>query len=173
MPDTLSIRVERPDDIPVIRAVNERAFGQREEADVIDRIRRNHREILSLVALNENRVVGHILFSPAVIGQGSGVVQGMGLGPMAVLPEQQRHGIGSALVRQGLGILRERRCPFVIVLGHPSYYPRFGFERASRYGIHCEWEVSDDAFMILILDRSRMKAISGLARYLPEFGAAQ
>ena len=91
---------------------------------------------------------------------------------MAVLPERQRQGIGSELVETGLAELRERDCPFVIVLGHPEYYPRFGFEPASRHGIKCEWEVPDEAFMILVLDEVRMPEAGGRARYRAEFSEA-
>ena len=96
----------------------------------------------------------------------------MGLAPMAVLPERQRQGIGSELVETGLAELRERDCPFVIVLGHPEYYPRFGFEPASRHGIKCEWEVPDEAFMILVLDGARMPEAGGRACYRAEFSEA-
>jgi putative acetyltransferase len=91
---------------------------------------------------------------------------------MAVLPEFQRQGIGSLLVQKGIGILKGRNCPFIIVLGHPEYYPRFGFEHASLYGIRCQWDVPDDAFMILILYRSAMTHMSGTARYRDKFNEA-
>ncbi len=89
---------------------------------------------------------------------------------MAVLPDRQRDGIGSKLVRRGLDELRERNCPFVIVLGHPEYYPRFGFEPASKRGVRCKWEVPDEVFMILVLDEAAMAGVSGLAHYRSEFG---
>ena len=96
---------------------------------------------LSLVAVVQNRVVGHVLFSPATVESEGSVVRGMGLAPMAVLPEWQRRGIGSELIGSGIAGLASRQCPFVLVLGHAEYYPRFGFEPASRYGIRSEWEV--------------------------------
>ena len=93
--------------------------------------------------------------------------------PMAVLPDRPRQGIGSRLVRRGLEILRERECPFVVVVGHPEYYPRFGFERASAHGLVSQWEgVPDDAFMALILDSEIMAGVTGIARYRAEFGEA-
>jgi putative acetyltransferase len=91
---------------------------------------------------------------------------------MAVLLEFQRQGIGSLLIRTGISMLRDRNCPFIIVLGHPDYYPRFGFERASLHGIRCQWEVPDVAFMILILDQGTMSGVSGVGRYRWEFDEA-
>jgi putative acetyltransferase len=89
---------------------------------------------------------------------------------MAVHPDRQRQGIGSQLVRRGLAILRERGCPFVVVVGHPHYYPRFGFEPASKHGVTSEWDgIPDDAFLVLILDAAAMNGVRGTARYRPEF----
>src|SRR5437879_13678113 len=94
----------------------------------------------------------------------------MGLGPMAVLPEHQRQGVGSRLVRRGLDILRERGCPFVVVVGHPEYYPRFGFEPASRHGLASQWEgVPDAAFMVLVLDAPALTGVAGGAEDREEF----
>jgi len=115
-------------------------------------------------------VVGHILFTPVVVESAGRRVIGMGLAPMAVLPDRQRQGIGSALVRRGLEVLRERGCPFVVVVGHPEYYPRFGFEPASRHGLASQWEgVPDAAFMVSICDANAMAGVSGVAKYSDEF----
>jgi putative acetyltransferase len=168
------IRTEQATDIPQVRIVNELAFGQPAEADVVDRLRHAVAcvDALSLVAEEGEVVVGHILFTSALIEDAGHRVVGMGLAPLAVLPDHQRQGIGSALVRRGLEILRERACPFIIVLGHPAYYPRFGFERASLHGLACQWEVPDEAFMVLILDSDALAGISGVARYRAEFDEA-
>ena len=166
------IRQEQPQDLKTIREVNRRAFGQTQEADLVDKLRQNHRDLLSLVAVIQNEVVGHILFTPVTIESAARTVRGMGLAPMAVLPEYQRQGIGSTLVRSGIEQLKKRQCPFIIVLGHAEYYPKFHFEPASRYGIRSEWQVPDEAFMILLLNESEMQDISGVARYLPEFSEA-
>lgn len=169
----ISIREETPGDVSVIRRINEQAFGCSEEADVVDTLRESCDGLLSLVAEWGGQIVGHILFSPVTITAERGIVHGMGLAPMAVFPRYQRRGIGSALVRHGLALLLERGCPFVIVLGHPEYYPRFGFERASQYGITSQWDdVPDDAFMIRVFDESVMAGVSGVARYRDEFDAA-
>ncbi len=163
--EAIEIREEQAGDADAIRRVNTDAFGQPQEAQLVDTLRNNCSDLLSLVAVDGQDIVGHILFSPAFLGD----VQGMGLAPMAVIPARQRDGIGSELVRAGLAKLEERRCPFVIVLGHPDYYPRFGFERAIAHGVRCEWNVPDEVFMLLVLDESAMEGIRGLARYRPEF----
>ncbi len=169
------IREERPEDVEAIRRINLEAFGQPAEAEVVDQIREACDDLLSLVAVEGGEVVGHILFSPATIGEEGAAleVSGMGLAPMAVLPKNQGQGIGSLLIHNGIKMLREKGCPFIIVLGYPEYYPRFGFERASRYGIHSQWsEVPDEAFMILILNKTAMVGASGIARYRREFDEA-
>jgi len=169
------IREENSEDIETTRKSNEEAFGQPAEAEIVDKLREACENLLSLVAVQGGEVVGHILFSPASVG-GVGAtfeVSGMGLAPMAVLPRCQGQGIGSLLIHNGIKMLRERGCPFIIVLGYPEYYPRFGFERASRYGIHSQWsEVPDEAFMILILNKTAMVGASGIARYRKEFDEA-
>ena len=96
-------------------------------------------------------------------------------GPVAVLPLYQRQGIGEKLIEHGIQKLKEKGCPYVVVLGHPEYYGRFGFETSSNHGIRCEWEgpeVPDDAFMVLVLDKSTMQGVKGLAKYRPEFSSA-
>ncbi len=166
------VRKERPGDSAAIRRVEKAAFGQPDEAGIVDRIRANGGDCLSLVAVEDGQVIGHILFSRATVGTGRLAVEGMGLAPMAVLPKRQRQGIGSRLVRTGLALLRRHHVPFVIVLGHPAYYPRFGFQRASARGVRCQWEVPDESFMLLALDPVAMRGVRGLARYRPEFDAA-
>ena len=165
----ITIRAERPEDISHVRHINELAFGQPVEARLVDTLRQVCPDALSLVA-EDGDVVGHILFTPVVAENGAERIVGMGLAPMAVLPDRQRQGIGIQLVERGLGILRERGCPFVVVVGHPEYYPRFGFERASRHGLSSQWEgVSDEAFMVLVLDVDAMAGVWGVARYRTEF----
>ena len=169
----ICIREERPVDIENVRKLNEKAFtqafGQAPEADLVDRLRENCSNILSLVAVQNDQVIGHIYFSPVNIS-GDKIIEGIGLGPMAVLPEFQRRGIGSQLVQAGIEILKRRGYTFIIVLGHPEYYPRFGFKRASHSGIRSQWEgVPDEAFMILILNEEAMIGVYGIARYRYEF----
>lgn len=168
----IEIHEEHPLDITPIRDVHIRAFGQSQEVEIVDQLRQNCNDLLSLVATLENQVVGHILFSPATIESQGRNVSGMALAPMAVLPEYQRQGIGSELVIAGLARLRNNQCPFVLVLGHAEFYPRFGFEPASLYGIRSEWEVPNEVFMILVLNEVEMKGISGVAKYRQEFDEA-
>jgi putative acetyltransferase len=168
----MTIRPERPEDGAQVRRINELAFGQPAEADLVDRLRPACADSLSLVA-EDAGVVGHILFTPVVIESAGQRIIGMGLAPMAVLPDRQRQGIGSRLVTRGLDLLRDRRCPFVVVVGHPEYYPRFGFEPASRQGLASQWEgIPDAAFLAIILDPRAMAGVSGVARYRDEFSDA-
>jgi len=167
------IRKETPQDIDRIREINEVAFNQPNEGRVVDRIRESNSESLSLVAVLDEKIVGHIFFSPVEIETRSGIIKGMGLAPMAFAPNCQNQGIGSELVNEGLKIIREGNHPFVIVLGHPDYYPRFGFNKASIYGLTCQWEgVPDEVFMAIILDEEKMGGVSGEVRYRDEFNDA-
>ena len=161
----IEIREEHSGDISPIRDLNKQAFGQDQEGNIVDTLRSNDAVLLSLVATLNGRVVGHIMYSPLSVG----TVDGAALGPMAVLPKHQRQGIGSELVEAGNRRLKESGCPFIIVVGHPTFYPRFGFKPAHTFGITCEWEMPDDVFMVLALDHAKMVGISGLARYRPEF----
>ena len=166
------IRDEAAGDAPAVRAVLEEAFASPLEAGIVDALRADCPDRLSLVAEADGGIVGHILFTPAEIDAAEGVVRGYGLAPVAVRPAWQRRGIGSALIAEGTRRLRDAGVPYVIVLGHPEYYPRFGFERASRHGVRCQWPgVPDEAFMLLVLDPAVAPRLAGLARYRPEFDA--
>src|SRR5512143_264498 len=134
------IRREEPQDIAAIRFVNEQAFGGSAEANAVDALRDRGAATLSLVAVSGDRVVGHLFFSPVTIESPDRSWPGLGLAPLAVLPDSQRHGIGTALMNTGLEECRQLGHERVIVLGHPDYYPRFGFERASRHEVRFEIE---------------------------------
>jgi len=162
---SIEIRGECPDDVTAIRDVIRLAFGQDQEANIVDALRFRDGLLLSLVAALDDRIVGHVAYSP-VVAHG---IAGAGLGPVAVLPDHQRQGIGSALIKTGNARLHDAGCPFIVVLGHPDYYPRFGFRPASTYGLTCEWDVPDDVFMMLALDRSTIRRVSGLVKYRQEF----
>lgn len=167
------IREEREADYAAVRIVNDRAFGTPEEGQIIEKLRKECQETLSLVAVRDEKIVGHIFFSPVIIDNKDEQVTGMGLAPMAVLPEFQKQGIGSLLVREGIQRIREAGCPFIIVVGHVDYYPKFGFEPASKYGLKCQWDgVPDEAFMVLWLDETMVNQVSGVAKYRDEFNEA-
>lgn len=166
----MHIRSEQPADIAAIHAVNRAAFEASTEADLVDVLRKQAHPIVSLVAENADAIVGHIFFSPVTLS--GHALKMMGLAPMAVLPAQHRRGIGSALVRAGLERCRELGCEAVIVLGHAEYYPRFGFAPASRFGIACEYDVPDDVFMALELERGSLRGKAGTIRYHAAFGLA-
>ena len=161
----MEIREETEADIEAIREVNRRAFAQDQEGNIVDALRSNGAVLLSLVAIVDGELVGHIMYSPAIVGETKGVA----LGPMAVLPEFQRQGIGSRLVQAGNQKLRDMGYPFIIVVGHAEFYPRFGFTPASKQGIRCEWDLPDEVFMIAVLDPLKMQGVSGLAKYRHEF----
>lgn len=167
----IKIDLERPEDIESIHWVNLMAFERRGEAEVVDQLRQNSSVFYSYVARVEAQVVGHILFTPAHIVQADDwTMAGLGLAPLAVLPEYQGFGIGSALCKEGLKRIASKNTPFVIVLGHPGYYPRFGFMKASNFGIRCSYpDVPEDSFMIRIFDHKKMTGVSGVAYYRPEF----
>lgn len=175
------VRDEAAADVPAVRQINELAFGRPQEAALVDALRAAARPHVSLVAVEDGEVVGHIFFSPVSIEPDESAttttaavvaaVMAMGLGPMAVLPQSQNRGIGSQLVREGLRVCRERlSCAVVVVLGHPGYYPRFGFVPASRKGLRCEYAVPDEAFMVAELVPGALGGGGGLVKYHPEFG---
>jgi len=167
----MRIRTEMPNDAGAVRAVNQAAFGTDLEARIVETIREQEPGALSLVAEADGAIVGHILFSSvSIAGQDS--LRLMGLAPMAVLPARQREGIGSALVREGLERCRDFGCDAVVVLGHPEYYPRFGFVPASRYGIGCEYDVPDEVFMLIELEPGALDGVRGRVAYHPAFSGA-
>lgn len=165
------IRPESPTDIAAIRGVHIAAFPTPAEADLVDQLRASGRNVISLMAIDAERVVGHLLFTSGRIESVSGVSRvGLALAPLAVIPELQRRGIGTALMRGGIEACRTSRVPFVFVLGHPEYYHRFGFRRASDWKIGNEYNV-DEPFMILVLDPAAVPCDGGIARYAPEFAS--
>jgi putative acetyltransferase len=169
----IEIREEKAEDYDAVREINDIAFGKVEEGRIVDKIREACEEIISLVAVEGEKVVGHIFFSPTEITHNGKTIKGMGLAPMAVHTEYQNKGIGSLLVNEGIIRVKETSYPFIIVLGHDKYYPRFGFETASMYGIKPQWDgVPDEAFMIMILDKEYMAGVSGVAKYRKEFDEA-
>jgi putative acetyltransferase len=170
--DGLNIRDEHESEREAVRAVHRAAFGNSQEADLVGLLRAHGKASLSLVALVGNRVVGHVLFSPVsveVMPAESRIEPAvLGLGPVGVVPELQKRGVGSRLIEHGLAACRRGGCHAVVVLGHPSYYPRFGFRKASDHGLFNEYN-ADDAFMVLDLVPNALDGIRGLVRYAAEF----
>jgi putative acetyltransferase len=164
----MNVRRELPTDSDAVRAVNRAAFETNVEADLVDRLRVQASPLISLVADDSGSVVGHILLSPAAL-PGHMDVNIMALGPVAVLPAQQRSGVGSMLVRAGLEECRQLGFGAVIVIGHADYYPRFGFQPASRFGLGCEYDVPDDVFMAVELEPGALSGKTGKVRYHPAF----
>lgn len=171
MTDQLVIRPEEPADLDAIRRVNTLAFGRPNEADLVDALRVRFRPFISLVAVWDGAVIGHALFSPVTVHHGPNVDPGeaIALGPMAVHPDHQRVGIGSRLVEQGVEACVERGESLLFVLGHPAYYPRFGFQPARPAGLACMWDVPDDTFMVLELEPGAIGRMTGIVRYASEF----
>ncbi|MGE5172674.1 MAG: GNAT family N-acetyltransferase [Betaproteobacteria bacterium] len=164
----VQIRHERELDTAGVRAVNEAAFETATEAKLVVALREQARPVISLVADDEGVIVGHIMFSPVVL-EGHPELKIMGLAPMAVLPERQRKGIGSALVRAGLEECKKLGFGAVVVLGHPEYYPRFGFLPSARFCIGCEYEVPEDAFMVKELYPGYLLGATGTIKYHAAF----
>ena len=165
----LKIRPETPEDEASIRQVNEEAFGQKEEAEIIEKLRNRGVLTLSLVAVQDGSIIGHIAFSLVKVESERSTFEAITLAPMAVLPGYQSKGIGSQLVRAGLEKCRHLGHEVVFVLGHPDYYPRFGFVLAKPKGIECEFEVPDEAWMVLELREGALAGRQGTVRFQPEF----
>ena len=164
----MHIRDERRADAEGVRAVNLAAFETSAEADLVDALREQAAPLLSLVAEDAGTIVGHILFTPVTLVDGPNLPL-MGLAPLAVVPERQRQGIGSRLLLEGLDRCRDTGVAAVVLIGHATYYPRFGFVPGSRCGIRCEFDVPDDVFMVHELQEGALRGVTGMVRYHPAF----
>lgn len=165
----VEIRPEQPDDYAAVYRVNSLAFEREDEAQLVEKLRAHSGAHISLVAIKDKAVVGHIFFSPVTISPQISDLAAVGLAPMAVLPEFQNQKIGSALVEAGLRECAARGYEAVFVLGHADYYPRFGFVVAKTKGFKCEYEVPDEAFMVAELNPGALEKHSGTVKYRPEF----
>jgi len=168
---TITIRPETNADIAAIHQVNVAAFGRPGEADLVDTLRAQGQIVLSLVAVQDEQIVGHVLFSPVVIPNHGAQLGAAGLGPMAVVPAFQRHGVGSQLVRHGLDLLRADGHEVVAVLGHPRFYPRFGFRLAVHHNIRSQWDLPVDVFMVAELVPGALHGRSGTVMYADAFNS--
>ena len=169
---TILIRFECPADETTIRHVNQAAFGGDDEANLVDALRDTDCVTVSLVAELNHEIVGHILFSPLEIITSEATLSALSLAPMAVLPDHQRKGIGRELITSGIEACRALGHRIVLVLGHPDYYPKFGFsaERAapllSPFGGGPTW-------MALELEPEALKGVEGTVNFAPPFGMLQ
>ena len=167
----LSIRPEKPEDHEAISRIHRSAFGQENEARLVEELRKSKEFLpeLSLVALMGGEIVGHILFSPLIIQCRDRNVRVLALAPMAVQLEFQEQEIGSQLIEKGLEYCRRHGHQIVIVVGHPDYYPRFGFSSARAKGLEVPFPVPDEAFMVLELTQGALDSISGMVVYPASF----
>ena len=160
------IRPEKSADRDAVFGVNAAAFESDAEAKLVDALRGDVEPLISLVAELDGEIVGHILFTPVHVGAGR--TPAMALGPMAVLPDRQRMGIGSHLVREGLQACRDAGAAAVFVLGHVEFYPRFGFVPAARYGCHYKG-MERPAFFVMELGRGTLNSVRGSVEYHAAF----
>lgn len=168
----ITIRQENKTDYKKIYELNLLAFEEKEEAVLVELLRENDKFIpqLSLVALLNNKVVGHILFTEIkIIDTNENEFKSLALAPMAVLPRYQKKGIGGKLIIKGLDIATKLNFKSVIVLGHEHYYPRFGFVPTTKWNIKAPYEVPANAFMGIELVKNGLKNVNGIVKYPKEF----
>jgi putative acetyltransferase len=161
------IRAEQPSDAAGIRALNRAAFEGEAEAKLVDLLRERGKNIVSLVAVENGQLVGQVLFTEVTVTPAA-TSKGVGLAPLAVLPSFQNRGIGTQLGHKGLVLCRDLGYDFAVVLGHTDYYPRFGFKKASDFGIGNDYNL-DDPFMALEFKPGVLGSFKGVAHYASEF----
>lgn len=165
----VAVRAEEAHDQRAIRRVIVAAFKGQLEADLVDTLRRHGKIAASLVATMGHSIVGHVLLTDVAL-HGPGLLpHGAGLAPLAVRPAVQRRGIGSQLIHAAIAHARTAGYGFMVLLGDPAYYRRFGFRTAATLGLSCEFEAPEEAFMALELAPGALAGASGLVRYEPEF----
>lgn len=174
----ITIEPESIEHAAAIRLITTDAFSNSElghngEADLVDALRTQCNDSLSLVALDQGQVVGHVLFTPATIRKADQELYGMGLAPISVKTTHQRKGIGSALIAAGLQRLSAVDCKFVVVIGHREFYLRFGFEAAAEYGITHGFDgMPQDVLFIHSEDPKSLSPFrGGTVYYCDEFGS--
>ena len=168
MTGSAAVRREAATDRAAVRRINELAFEGPAEADLVEALHRDELVLASLVADVDGDTVGHILFSRMWVDTAAGAVEAACLAPVAVLPPRQRRGIGTALITRGLDEMRRLGERVVFVVGHPAYYPRFGFEPAGAYGLTSPFPA--EAFMVMELVPEALRGIGGPVRYPAPFG---
>ncbi|MDP4184840.1 MAG: N-acetyltransferase [Bacteroidota bacterium] len=172
----IQLREEREEDLPIVKALIEKAFdglpfSDGTEGRMVERIHKAPYFIpeLSIVAICDDQIVGHILFTPVKIKGEHTDVTSLALAPMSVLPGYQKQGIGKALIKEGIKVATKLNFDSIVVLGHAEYYPKFGFRNASHYGVLCPLDVPDDYFMVLELNPGSLNDVFGMVVYPEEF----
>jgi len=149
-------------------AIIDNTIIEKELSDNIQqRLRNCGVDYISLIAKLDDEIVGHILFTEMTIANSK--IKIAGLAPMAVKPEYQNSGIGSLLVQHGLEECISNGYKAVVVLGHPKYYPKFGFVPSVNFNIKSEYDVPDEVFMIKELIPNSLNGLSGIIKYHEEF----
>lgn len=166
---SIIIRPETPADAAAVYAVEAAAFGRSAEAELVQKLQQDGVYTISLVALRGDELVGHILFSPVTVKNDDNAFTAVALGPLAVSPQHQNKGIGSELCRQGLATCKEAGHELVFVLGHSNYYPRFGFLPTAPLGLRCQFDVPEDAFMVVELVAGALHSKRGTVTFHPFF----
>jgi len=170
----ITIRLEQDPDILAVYKVNEEAFERHNEAEVVDLLRSRDAALLSLVAELDDQIIGHIFFTKVTVETPTGqTFEAVGLAPVAVIPPLQKRGIGGMLIKAGLEACTRAGHALVFLVGHPTYYPRFGFQAASKYGYRWEHEAPEEAFMVCELQPGSLPGPGGVVRFRPEFAAAE
>lgn len=164
----IDVRPEAPADVPTIERIQRLAFDSEDEPRIVRDLRAARGLLASLVAVVDGEIVGHVAFSTVTLETPAGTSEAVGLGPLAVLPGRQRQGIGTLLVEKGLAWLAREGHGAVFVLGHASYYPRFGFAPAHARGYRWEHDAPPAAFMVLELEPGALPPGPGIVRYRPE-----
>jgi putative acetyltransferase len=157
----LRVRSENNEDIAAIHSVNQQAFTTSAEADLVVALREQESSFLSLVAVQDDKLVGHIAFTEFPLSPNPQEIKVFGLSPMAVSPDFQKQGVGEALVEAGLKACEEQHVDAVVVFGHPSYYPRFGFKPAGEFAMTSVLDVPDNVFMVLALNDDVWSKLEG------------
>ncbi len=165
------VRPEAAADIDAIDAVVRAAFGQPDEAELVAALRRAGDATVSLVATQDDAIIGHVLYSPIRLAAAPPRVRILGLAPMAVRPDRQRAGVGTRLGQAGLAACASSGATALVVLGHADYYPRFGFIPASQFGLRSVYDAPNEAFMALELTPGALAGVSGVVEYAPAFAA--
>ena len=172
----ITIREEEIKDYEEVEKVIEESFKTAEftdndEHNLVTRLRKSAEFIkeLSLIAEDNNKIVGHILLTKAFIKDNNREYETLALAPLAILPDYQKIGIGKSLINKSIERARELGYKSIVVLGHEHYYPKFGFKKASNYGIKAPFDVPDEAYMILELTPNALNGVNGIVEYSKAF----